>query len=322
MVMDEDFIQIRVICCQISSDWSLILAILVQYMLHTLSSFVLHKTHNLPTMSEQPPAKRARVEPEFSIAYWSIRGLGAPLRMMAMYAKRPVTIVNYDVKMDVDSGKLDASAWYGPKKELKKKNAFINLPHLTDHAREDMVVSQTNACLTYLARRLGLGGRIEADVVLIDTLLCEVMDLRNKMIRFAYNGALEDLEKDGRTLLEEVMAKNGIAQKFELFLASREHSAPCLLSYVTAADFHLWEMVDQYRTLAAQLGVDFSPSLLAWWQKFADLEENRAYLDGHLHNGLPFNNKSARFGSAPGGKTFERGQAYQWASKESEQFNC
>ena len=82
-------------------------------------------------------------------------------------------------------------------------------------------------------------------------------------------------------------------------------------------------MLDQYNALAMKLQIDLSASLLAYWQQFADLNENADYLKSRLHEGFPFNNKRARFGSAPGGETFQKGTAfYNWKYPESQNFNC
>jgi hypothetical protein len=44
---------------------------------------------------------------QIEVGYWSVRGIGAPLRMMVMYAGHPLKAVNYDVK-EVD-GKMHIS---------------------------------------------------------------------------------------------------------------------------------------------------------------------------------------------------------------------
>ena len=72
-----------------------------------------------------------------------------------------------------------ASTWLSVKKPaLKAKNPLINLPYVVDG---EVVVSQSNACLSYLGRKLGLWGGNEAEVSLCEQLLCEIMDLRNKV---------------------------------------------------------------------------------------------------------------------------------------------
>jgi len=52
-----------------------------------------------------------------------------------------------------------ASARLYPAGALKVKNPLINLPYLTDGADASIVVTQSNACLQYLGRKLQLYGR-------------------------------------------------------------------------------------------------------------------------------------------------------------------
>jgi hypothetical protein len=109
------------------------------------------------------------------VGYWSIRGLAAPLRMMCMHAKVPLKAQNYTVTRGED-GNWDRSSWFGVKAGLKSRNPFMNLPYVIDG---DHVVSQSNACLAYLGRRLGLwplaGSKEENEC---EQALCEVIFLK------------------------------------------------------------------------------------------------------------------------------------------------
>merc|ERR1740138_1330020 len=115
-------------------------------------------------------------EAVMEIGYWQIRGLGAPLRMMAAYAG-----VKHDAKLypvhAKEGGGWDTSAWFDVKPALKAKNALMNLPYVIDG---DTVVTQSNACLDYIGKKLGLmGGENEWKV---QQGLCQVMDLRNAAV--------------------------------------------------------------------------------------------------------------------------------------------
>lgn len=105
-----------------------------------------------------------------TVGYWSIKGLGAPLRMMVLYAGCPLNAVNYDLRPK-DGGGWDGSAWFDIKPDLKAVNPLINLPYVQDG---DVLVSQTNACLSYLGRRLGMWGNNPAEEIECEQLLCEV----------------------------------------------------------------------------------------------------------------------------------------------------
>ena len=75
---------------------------------------------------DQGEAKKQK-QGEMTIGYWSIRGLGAPCRMMTMYAGVKARFELYDLKPK-EGGGWDGSAWFGSKKALKQRNPLMNLP--------------------------------------------------------------------------------------------------------------------------------------------------------------------------------------------------
>ena len=69
---------------------------------------------------------------------------------------------------------------------------------------------QTNACFSYLGRKLDLWGQTPQEHSYCEQLLCEVYDLRNKMTGFAYGP--DGSKKEGA----EALLKNasGILGKY------------------------------------------------------------------------------------------------------------
>eukprot|EP00928_Gymnodinium_smaydae_P095650 TRINITY_DN8266_c0_g1_i1.p2 TRINITY_DN8266_c0_g1~~TRINITY_DN8266_c0_g1_i1.p2 ORF type:complete len:195 (-),score=39.54 TRINITY_DN8266_c0_g1_i1:368-901(-) len=147
-----------------------------------------------------------------TVAYWSIRGLGAPLRMLCEYAG-----AEYEAKTYVTKGKkrsfdgLDKSAWFvDAKPALLEKNALMNLPYVADG---EVVVTQTVSCLLYLGRKFELVGAKPEDYVKVEQIACEAQDLRNACIGEFYRGNPESW----KNLLENSV-KTSFA-KFEAWLA-------------------------------------------------------------------------------------------------------
>jgi len=73
---------------------------------------------------------------------------------------------------------------------------------------------------------------------------------------------------------------------------------------MTAPDFCLWEILDQFRRLCSLFQLpsvmEARPYLDAFFFNFKDLEENEPYLQfDEVYNNLPLNNPYARFGSDP-----------------------
>ncbi|GMH55078.1 hypothetical protein TL16_g03278 [Triparma laevis f. inornata] len=280
---------------------------------------------------------------------------------MTLYARVPTKILMYDVKMDGATGAQDRSAWFEPKKQLKIENPFINLPYIIDHERDGLIVSQTNACMSYMGRRLGLWGRSEKDVAMCETFLAEVMDLRNQMTGFSYRGdpSYEKTKEDGLALLNTVLGKSSSLRKFELHFKNKweeggetiqvpadrvnipsegaqMNAKPFLLDYCTAPDFHLFEMCSQFADLCDWCGGGMNqkfimelPYVTEFYTSFQWLEGMQEYFKSELHHGTPFNNKAARFGSIPSSvklkagenMAFKKGQDYDWGVQERF-FNC
>lgn len=244
-----------------------------------------------------------------TVGYWSIRGLGAPLRMMVMYANVPLNSVNYDLVAKPEGG-FDGSLWFNEKPALKAQNPLINLPYVKVG---DTVITQSNACFTFLGRKLNMLGHSEKETSECEQLLCEIFDIRNAMVGLAYNSAA--CNKEGvAAVIEKVAGKNGSFTKLELWLETKAAAGSTTTFLVgdsaTAPDFHLWEMLDQYTKLAEYY--QFSPflasfpRLASFKQSFAALPQNQKYFQSKLA-ALPFNNKSAGFGATPSGDSWKTG---------------
>ena len=265
------------------------------------------------------------VEPKYIIGYWSIRGLGAPIRMLLNALEVNHWTIYYDVLEEEDDenesgssgnagGGWNKQSWYNDKAWLiNEYNPFINLPFLVD-VEKQIVISQTNAILTYLNRQ-EIAHRVvqqpavvtkqafaqqqqqEEEQVKVEELLCEIMDLRNQMVRFAYgkrkrvtstavvaaavaattttitsSNHYDEVDKvDAKLLLQSIQP---ILTKFQLHFEQRQqqlqkqqqeqqqeqqqlNSSHFLVGNTyTVADFHLWEMLDQYINLIQYYKLD------------------------------------------------------------------
>ena len=105
-----------------------------------------------------------------TVAYWTTRGLGAPLRMMVMYANHPMNCVNYDY--DVKDGAFDGSLWTNAKQQLIATSPIANLPYVK---HGDLLICQSIACASYLGRQLSMNGKTDEEVSICEQLLSEVI---------------------------------------------------------------------------------------------------------------------------------------------------
>ena len=257
----------------------------------------------------------------------SIRGLAAPLRMMLSAAKVNHWAVLYDVT-EKEGGSWEKDAWLKDKELLKKEhNPFMNLPYLVDCENDDLVINQTNAIKNYLGRELDMLGSSKKEIAKCEELLCEIMDLRNLMVSFAYSGDAKAAKEDAAKLVSGGAAV--ILDKFELHLEKEYPNALkdaktniCHLvgRKISAPDFHLWEMLAQFGGLCKFYDQDplysesVRPRLFAFQNNFESLPENEAYLSSSLMT-LPYNNVFARFGSDPSLGQYVHGQNAPWKNQ-------
>jgi len=256
-------------------------------------------------------------EKKFGLGYWSIRGLGAPLTMMLCAAKTPFSLYLYDI---VEDGESWTSDYFGAKTGYIEdySQPLWNLPFCVNNA-EKKVLTQTNAIFNHVGRACGMLGDDEMSTSQCESLLCEIYDLRNVMVGFAY-GSSEDAASilaNGMKHLKKIEAVLEIEAKKStgevVHLVNGKFSAP---------DFHLFEMLDQFEAFCKtyELGDLYTDlkRLQQFKEGFAKLDENKPYLESWLHKELPFNNCMARFGSLPGPKTYvhtESSKLAAWRNK-------
>ena len=230
---------------------------------------------------------------KMEVAYWDIRGLGAPLRMICYYAEADFEPVLHTIEAKEGGGW--ASTWFTEvKPPLAEKNALINLPYIVDG---DVVVTQSNACMTYLGRKFNLNGKNDTEMIRVDQTLCQVFDLRNDAVKFFYSS--EEQVEQGLTSFLEGVAKHYtkldgfMAQNKTKFLASDEPTVP---------DFHFFELILQIEELTTKYNRPSAykslPQVAAFYDAFKALPAIEKYLKSDLH-ALPINNKMAGFGATP-----------------------
>lgn len=242
------------------------------------------------------------------VGYWNMRGLGAPLRSMCMWSGTRFQANCHPLPADIDY--LNAKWFKEDKPVLKEKNCLVNLPYVKDG---DLVITQTNACMSYLGRKFGLWGTTEVEIIHCEQLLCELYDLRGDMTRLAYGASFD--EESARTVVKR-QKKNTNLAKLELWLTTNplfSEETPFLVGgHATAPDFHLFEMLDQYNLLASKVLkedlFDTLPKLKVFYECWLKHEKMQPYLNSPLHK-LPLNNLGASFGSAPGGERYIRGES-------------
>ena len=263
---------------------------------------------------------------EITVGYWSTKGLGSVCRQMVMYAESPLKAKNYKLEALLSNGETacDGSSWHEANKiQLKKRNSLINLPYIEVWvSNEDkLFLSQSNACILYLARKFNMLGQSEIEVSQCEQLLFETNDLRNVITSFSYTH-FEDKEKEqhaAKDVFNKTFDNNnaGKIQKFENWIKSNKHiNSDFLVNKISAPDFNLFDVLDFYiefikhynfindsndDDLFVELGY---PNIANFYTKFKQLPKMQKYLNSILYK-LPYTNKSANFGSGINGSTWD-----------------
>jgi glutathione S-transferase len=217
-------------------------------------------------------------QPRFAVAYWSMRGLGAPLRMMLCAARTDFVCHLYDSVEDTDSETAWKSSYFTDKESFLARQPFMNLPFVIDE-QENMLVTQTNACFQYLGEHLGLMGQTLAERTLCAMLLSETTDLRNNMVQFAYRGAPDKAASTVETAQKHFAKFNRHFQNKMASDGDNGSTTPlfCVGDSFTAPDFHLFEMIDQYDVLCQTYGLEDClgerfPHVRNFYKSFSELE--------------------------------------------------
>jgi len=213
------------------------------------------------------------------LAYWDIRGLAQPIRLLLKYVGEDFEDKRYSCGPAPDFNK---DCWFNEKFSLGLD--FPNLPFYVDG---DVKITQTNAILRYIATKHNLCGKTTEEQVRVNMMLEETMDVRNAMVRLAYNPKFDEL-RDG------VVAQiKGKFKLYDTYLGERSFFAG---DEVTLADFHIYEMLDQYYILENTI-LDDTPKLQAFKKRFEDLPKIREYMESPEFLKSPLNNKMASFGN-------------------------
>ncbi|KAL1528647.1 hypothetical protein AB1Y20_009985 [Prymnesium parvum] len=226
-----------------------------------------------------------------TLAYWKIRGLGAPIRMMMYYKGQKFTLKSY--------GEDSSQEYFATDKPLlAEKHPLINLPYLVDG---DVVVTQSNTTGLYVGKMLG----IDSDEFWVKnhTVLDQTYDLRNDVIGLVYPSIKGvTLEKFPEALEKHMngSAKNHFS-KLEKY---------CTGPYMCGAkpqtcDFFLFEILDQQIIMCKETNVAFPfeeyPKLMAMHAAMKAEPALAAYFAADIYTKYPMNNPMAKTNFAGSG---------------------
>jgi glutathione S-transferase len=213
------------------------------------------------------------------LAYWKIRGLAQPIRLLLTYAGQDFEEKYYECGPAPD---FNRDCWLNEKYTLGLD--FPNLPYYVDG---DIKLTQSGTILKYLARKHGLDAKTEAEHVRLDLTMDEVVDLRSNMVGISYNKDFPTL-KPG--FVTQAAAKLKEADKY---LGSNQWFAG---NRITCVDFVWYEVLYTLSTMEPSL-LDGCDNLQAFVRRFEALPAIKQYMQSDKYLARPFNSKMALFGS-------------------------
>ncbi|XP_056629359.1 glutathione S-transferase Mu 3-like [Triplophysa dalaica] len=212
------------------------------------------------------------------LAYWDIRGLAQPIRLLLEY-----TGSKYEEKLYScgEGPNYDKSCWIDEKNKIGMD--FPNLPYLVDG---DKKIVQSNAIMRYIARKHNLCGETEEEKVRVDILENQAMDFRNDFVQLCYG----DFDKNKTCYAKALPGK---LKQMSDFLGRRDWFAGDKITFV---DFVMYELLDQHRMFDQETLDDFK-NLRRFLDRFESLEKIVSYMKSSKFMKTPVNNKMAKWGN-------------------------
>lgn len=222
-----------------------------------------------------------------TLGYWDIRGLAHGIRLLLEFTETPYedkqynsgeacdfdktqwSFVTQKLALDPPSvcssrGTTGWTQWTSEKNKLGLD--FPNLPYLIDGETK---ISQSNAILRYLARKLKMCGDSEEELIRIDMLENQVMDFRMGFGKMCYSSDFEKLKP------EYLKQLPGNLKLFSQFLGDRKWFAGKKITYI---DFLAYDILDVHRMFEPKC-LDQFTNLKDFLDRFEALEKISAYMN-------------------------------------------
>nr|CAB3251159.1 glutathione S-transferase Mu 3-like [Phallusia mammillata] len=214
------------------------------------------------------------------VAYWDIRGLAEPIRLMLEWASVEYEDKRYKCQMVPP---YDRSAWNDVKPTIGLD--FPNLPYLIDGK---VMITESWAIMKHIARNHDLLPA-KGEEHITDMAEGVVGDFRKSFTTICYS--------DFAAKCDDYFAKDLPVklEKFEAWFSKHDWVGGNKLTYV---DFALCEILDQMQ-LARGTALEGYPKVKAYLQTFENLDKIKAYRESKRFNKQPCNNPKATWGGQP-----------------------
>ena len=213
-----------------------------------------------------------------TLGYWKVRGYGQPIRYMLAHAGVEFEETLYT--MD------EADKWHGQDKKSLPLD-FPNLPYLFDG---DVKLTQTNAILRYLGRKLNMAGSNEMERIRIDLTEQQVQDYWGNVIKLAYTPTTtpDDIETFRKTGAADSIAS------LSKFLGSNQFFSGGSISY---ADFKAYEFLFIIKLLAPE-AIEAHENIKQFMSRIEESPRVKAFIQSDRHIPWPITAPFAKWGNS------------------------
>nr|CAB3251128.1 glutathione S-transferase Mu 1-like [Phallusia mammillata] len=217
------------------------------------------------------------------LAYWDIRCLGEPIRLMFEYLELKYVNKIYPTG---DAPTYERKEWQHDKATLGFD--FPNVPYLIDG---DIKLSESWAIMRYIARKQStLTATTEEQEINCDMLQGVIEDFRYRFISLTYYSTTENFEANKKQFHLRLLKD---LQRFGLFLGTNKWLIGKDLMFV---DFALCEALDQIKLLFPRFLDDCPQNIHDYYNNFMTLPTIKAYRSSPRFQKLPINSKYSYWG--------------------------
>ncbi|CAL4069478.1 unnamed protein product [Meganyctiphanes norvegica] len=214
-----------------------------------------------------------------TLAYWDIRGLAEPIRLLLVYTG---TKFEDKVYFTGPAPAYDKSSWLNVKFTLG-----LDLPNLPYYIDGDIKITQSNAIIRHIGRINNMDGKTEAEKVRVDIMENTLMDFRNGFIGLCYG----DFDGGKAAYIKKLC---DTMKQFNKFIGKNKWLAGNTLTF---PDFILFELLDQHLHLVPDLLKDHN-NLSNFMDNFRQLEKIKAFMASPSYKKRPLNGAMAKFGGS------------------------
>ena len=221
----------------------------------------------------------------YTLGYWNIRGLAAPIRLAFALAGKPLNEDEYTCELVDDKW---VNNWSDIYKEMQSSNShpFPNLPYLKFPDGKTTIV-QSNAIMRHIGREFKLYGDDAITMARVDEVLERVNDMRMEATKNYYATAIS------KDFVEEVLPY--YFSTLEKYLEKHNTRFFCC-DTPTIADCAAYEALRTALPLVPHFAEEFK-RINEIIKRFESLPQLEKYFTSREHK-FPANNRMASFGGS------------------------